>query len=79
MFVLLTLGGGGVGRLASLLLEYLERERFEPCIALLEHRGRYPLPLDIPIACFHKKVAMTFPGSYGGWLELMTKKSRMWF
>ena len=61
MFVLLTLGGGGVGRLASLLLEHLERERFEPCVALLEHRGRYPLPLDIPIACFHKKSRYDLP------------------
>ncbi len=43
-----------------LLLEHLNRERFQPSLVLFEHRVDYAVPSDVPVICLQK----------GGWYDL---------
>jgi len=60
MFVISSLSGGGAERVAVLLLERLNREKFEPCLVLFEDRRDYAVPKDIPVFCLYKR----------GWYDL---------
>lgn len=55
LLVLTSLEGGGAQRVAVTLLEYLNRERFEPSVVLVEDIYDCAIPKDIPIVCLHKK------------------------
>lgn len=51
LFVLPSLGGGGSERVFSILLRHLDRDRFEPHLALLNSHGSYitDLPPDVVV------------------------------
>ncbi len=51
LFILPSLSGGGAERVVTTIVTHLDRERFEPCMVLLEKSGPYLslIPDDIPI------------------------------
>ncbi|MFC1993394.1 glycosyltransferase [Chloroflexota bacterium] len=55
LFVVPCLGRGGGGRVPALLLQYLNRQKFEPLLAVFEERFDFYVPEDVPIFCFYKK------------------------
>ena len=61
LLVLNDLAGGGEDRVATLLLEHLDRGRFEPLLVLLEDRRDYATAEDVPITCLHKKSRYDLP------------------
>ncbi len=61
LFIATSLGGGGAERVAALLLQYLNREKFEPILAVFQERFDYYIPEDVPVICFHKKSAYDLP------------------
>lgn len=61
LFVCTSLGGGGAERVVVTLLKHLNRERFQPCLVLFEHKVDYAVPEDVPIICFHKRSPLDLP------------------
>jgi glycosyltransferase involved in cell wall biosynthesis len=61
LVVSISLAGGGAERVASLLLQHLDRQRFEPSLVVFENRFDYPLPVDVKVTCFYKKGAWELP------------------
>ena len=61
LFVCDNLGGGGAERVMALLLEHLDREKFEPYLVLFQDWHDYDLPKDVPVICFQKKSRFEFP------------------
>lgn len=61
LLVLPSLVGGGAEKLAVLLLEHLDRERFQPLLTLFEDRCDYSVPEDVPITCLNKKRRSNLP------------------
>ncbi|MFC1904225.1 glycosyltransferase [Chloroflexota bacterium] len=59
LFVLPSLAGGGAERAASLLLQHLDRQKFDSFLAVFQDRFDYPVPEDVMVTCFHKS------GTYG--------------
>jgi len=71
LFVCSSLGGGGAERVAVLLLEYLDRDRFEPGLVLFQEWRDYDMPRDVPVICLQKR----------GWydfLKLIWRLSRVY-
>src|SRR5688572_5586754 len=67
LFAVSTMGGGGAERQVLSILQHINRERFDPCLYLIERRGELieHLPPDVPVFTFaerHLKSAMYFPG-----------------
>lgn len=61
MLLLPSLVGGGAQRVAALLLKHLDRDQFEPLLALFEDRCDYAIPEDVAVICLHKKSYDHFP------------------
>lgn len=61
LFVSHSLGGGGAQRVAALLLQHLDRQKFEPLLVVFEDRFDYPVPEDVSAICFHKRGAYDLP------------------
>lgn len=61
LFVCSSIGGGGAERVAALLLQHLDREKFESRLVIFRDRRDYDVPQDVPIICFHKKSRFDFP------------------
>ena len=61
LLVLNSLAGVGVGRVATLLLEQLDRGRFEPSLVLVEDRRGFTVAGDVPTICLHKKSLYDLP------------------
>lgn len=61
LFLIPTLGGGGAERVVTLLLEHLDRGRFELFLVLFHERCDYALPRDVPISCLRKKSRYDLP------------------
>jgi len=61
LFVCTSLGGGGAEKVVVTLLEYLNRERFQPCLVLFEHKVDYAVPEDVPVICLQKRGWYDFP------------------
>ena len=61
MFVIPSLVGGGAERLTVLLLEHIDRERFQPSLVLFEDHCNYCVPEDVPITCLNKKRCYDLP------------------
>jgi len=61
LFICVSLGGGGAERIAALLLEHLDREKFEPHLVIFRDWREYDVPQDVPISCLHKKSWFDFP------------------
>lgn len=61
MFVIPSLVGGGAERVAVLLMEHLDRERFQPSLVMFQDRCDYKVPDDVQVACLNKRGAYDFP------------------
>ena len=62
LIVLPSLVGGGAERMAVLLLEHFDRERFQPLLALLlDDRRDYAIPEDVPLFCLRGRRQRHFP------------------
>ena len=61
LFVSPSLVGSGTERLVWLILQYLNRKKFEPLLAVFRAQFDYPVPEDVPVICFHKKGAHAIP------------------
>jgi glycosyltransferase involved in cell wall biosynthesis len=65
LFLMPSLTGGGAERVIVTLLQYLDRSRFEPHLALVEAAGPYlkEVPADVPLHDLKaKRVRRAFPG-----------------
>lgn len=62
LFVLLSLSGGGAEKVASILLNHLNRDKFKITLVLFNKEGEYlnRIPTDIPIIEFGKKSRWDF-------------------
>lgn len=60
LLVVPSLVGGGAERLVALLLQHLDRERFEPRLVLFDGRCDYAIADDVSVTCLNKK----------GWYDL---------
>lgn len=61
LFVIPSLEGAGAQRVVAMLLEHLDRERFQPLLTLFEDRCDYPVPEDVPVTCLNKKSRYSLP------------------
>lgn len=71
MFVGTDLGGGGAERTISILLEHIDRRKFELCLVLLRNRCEYPIPNAVPVIYLSKKNWYDYP-------KLVWKLSRVY-
>ena len=61
LFVCPSLVGGGAERVAALLLQHLDRQKFEPLLVVFQDRFDYPVPEDVTVICFYKRGAYDLP------------------
>lgn len=61
MFVIPSLVGGGAERVAVLLIEHLDRDRFQPSLVLFEDRCDYTVRKDMSLTCLNKRSQYDLP------------------
>ena len=61
LFVSTDLAGGGAERVITILLQHLDRSRFEVGLVLFKDKREYLLPGDIPVICLYKNGWYDYP------------------
>lgn len=61
LFVIHVLASGGAARIVALVLQYLNRQRFEPFLVVFQDRFDFSVPEDVRIICLHKRSIFALP------------------